>query len=88
MFTSEHIKQILAIYALKFTFQAKRQKHFINLIKEELKGFDYNDRNRISEMKNDIEEYLNKVNRAQISSISALYHLCLQVETNHFDSQI
>lgn len=84
MFTPLHIKQILIIYALKFTFQAKGQKHFIALIKDELKEFDYNDRDRISAMKNDIEKYLNKVNRAQISGIAALYNLCRQVEKNQF----
>ncbi len=88
MFTAEQVKQILAIYALKFTFQIKGQKHFINLIKEELKDFDYNDRDKISGMKSDIEKYLNKVNRSQISGITALYCLCIQVETNNFDNQI
>lgn len=84
MFTPLHIKQILIIYALKFTFQAKGQKHFIALIKDALKEFDYNDRNRISAMKNDIEKYLNKVNRAQIRGVAALYDLCIQVEKNQF----
>jgi DNA-binding transcriptional MerR regulator len=88
MFSSEHIKQILTIYALKLAFQAKHHKHFINLIKEELKEFGYNDKNRILGMKYDIENYLNKVNRAQISSIAALYYLCIQVDRNHFENYI
>lgn len=88
MFTTEHIRQILTIYALKFSVYANRQKHSINRIKEELKEFNYEDRNRITSMINDIEQYLDNVNRAQISSISALYHLCIQQEKNHFDNQI
>jgi hypothetical protein len=34
---------------------------------------------------NDIQQHLDKANRAQINGIAALYHLCIQVETNHFD---
>jgi DNA-binding transcriptional MerR regulator len=86
IFTSEAVKQILTIYALKFVYKAKGQKHFIRLIKEELKSFDYEDGNRLKDIKNDIEKYLAKVNRAQISSITALHHLCIQVEMNHFDN--
>ncbi len=81
MFTPGHIKQILTIYALKFTFQAKGQKHFVNLIREELKEFDLDDKDRLSSMKKDIEKYLNRMNRAQISSITSLYRLCLQVDS-------
>jgi hypothetical protein len=47
MFTAEHIRQILIIYALKFSVYANRQKHSIERIRKDLKEFDYNDKNRI-----------------------------------------
>lgn len=88
LFTTEHVKQILTISALKFSVYADHQKHSIERIRDDLKSFDYNDRNRIVVMTNDIEHYLNQVNKAQIKGISALYHLCRQVETNNFDNQM
>ncbi len=36
-------------------------------------------------MKNDIERYLNQVNRAQIKGISALYNLIGQIESNQMN---
>jgi DNA-binding transcriptional MerR regulator len=85
IFTAEHVEQILAICALRFSTQVNRQKHSIEQIREGLRAFDYNDLNRIRTMTNGIEQYLNQVNRAQIKGISALYHLCVQVEAGHFD---
>lgn len=88
IFTAEHVEQILAICALKFSTQVNRQKHSIERIREDLRTFDYNDRNRISMMIKGIEQYLNHVNRAQIKGIASLYHLWVQVETGHFDELI
>lgn len=88
LFTEEHVKQILAIYALNFSVYADHQKHSIERIREDLKKFDYTDKNKIAEMTNNISHYLNRVNRAQIKAISALYHLCKQVESNRFEQQI
>ncbi|HYE81737.1 MAG TPA: MerR family transcriptional regulator [Clostridia bacterium] len=84
MFTAFHIRQVLTIYALKFSALVSRHKHSIEKIKEQLKEFDYNDRTMITKMTNEIDRYLNKVNRDQITGIAALYHLCVQVETNNF----
>lgn len=88
MFTAEHIRQALVIYALKLSFYANGQKHYIENIKEDLKGFDYNDKSKIKEMTKGIEQYLDQANRDQIKGISALYRLCVQVEANSFDTQI
>lgn len=87
-FAEEHIREILAIYALKFSVYANRRKHSIEGIREELKEFDYNDKGRIEAMTDNIKQYLNQVNRAQIKSLAALYHLCAQVETNQFVDKI
>jgi len=88
LFSAEHVKRILTIYALKFSVYAGHQKHSIERIREDLKKFDYNDRNRIAAMTSGIGQYLNQVNRALIKGISALYHLCRQVEANQFDKLI
>lgn len=85
LFTAEHIQQILMIYALKTALYSKRHKYSIKKIKKELKQFDCNDRNRIITIARDMKNYLAQVNRAQIKGISALYHLCNQVEANRFD---
>lgn len=88
VFEAEHVKQILAICALKFSARVFRQRHSIARIREELRTFDYRDIYRISVMVKGIEQYFNQVNRAQKKSISALSHLCGQVETGHFDEMI
>lgn len=88
VFEADHVKQVLAICALKFTARVFRQRHSIKRIREELRAFDYNDKNRIAMMVKGIEQYFNEVNRAQIKSISALSHLCDQVETGRFDKMV
>ncbi|MBA4603097.1 MerR family transcriptional regulator [Thermoactinomyces mirandus] len=85
MFTDDHVRQVLAIYALKLSVFANGRKHSIRHIREELREFNPDDRSRIMKMTETIRQYLNQVNRAQIRGISALYHLCRQVETNQFD---
>jgi DNA-binding transcriptional MerR regulator len=85
IFEADHVKQVLAICALKFSARVFRQRHSIAQIREELRTFDYNDKTRISMMIKGIEKYFNQVNRAQIKSISSLSHLCDQAETGHFD---
>ncbi len=87
MFTAEHIKQILTIYALKLSVYANHQKYAIEQIREELDTFDYNDRNRILSMVNGIKQHLSKINRDQMKAISALYNLCVQVEEGRFEKQ-
>lgn len=88
IFDTAHVKQVLAICALKFTARVFRQRHSIKRIREELRSFDYNDKSRIAMIVKSIEQYFSQVNRAQIKSISALSHLCDQVETGHFDEMI
>lgn len=88
MFTEEHIQEILTIYALKFSIYSNKYYYFVDRVKEELKEFDYNDKKRMITIANDINKYLDKVNRAQISGISALYHLCVQIENGKFVDEI
>lgn len=80
VFTAEQVQRILAIYTLKLSVYATHQKHFIERVRKDLQGFDYNDRGRISAMSEGIERYLDQVNRDQIKGIAALYRLCEQVE--------
>ncbi len=87
-FTPENIRQILTIYAVKFSICATGHKYSISRLKEELKKFDHNDKNKIKAIKDEIIKYLNEVNRAQIRSIAALHHLCVQVEDDNFESII
>jgi DNA-binding transcriptional MerR regulator len=88
LFTVEHIKQVLLIYALKYTVYSKYRRHSIEKIRQDLETFDSADINRITTMINNIETYLSQINRAQISGISALYRLCVQVETDSSDNLI
>jgi DNA-binding transcriptional MerR regulator len=88
IFEAEHVKQVLAICALKFSARVFRQRHSIKHIREELSAFDYSDKERISMMVQGIEQYFSQVNRAQIRSISSLFHLCDQVVSGHFDEPI
>lgn len=88
IFTAEHIKQILTIYALKLSVYANHQKYSIGQIRESMYSFDYDDRNKILTMIKGIEQHLSKMNRDQMKAVSALYHLCVQVEANRFDNQI
>lgn len=88
VFEAEHVKQVLAICALKFAARVFRQRHSIKRIREELRSFDYSDKSRISGMVKGIEQYFSQVNRAQIKSISALSRLCDQVEAGRFDEII
>lgn len=85
LFTNEHIRQILTIYALKFSVYSSDQQYSVERVREELKEFDYTNTNRIRTIANDLEQHLDKANRDQIKAIAALYHLCTQVETRKFD---
>ncbi|MCC6170382.1 MAG: MerR family DNA-binding transcriptional regulator [Caldilineaceae bacterium] len=88
MYTAEHIRQALTIYALKLSLCATGEKHCIDNIKEGIQQFDYDDQSKIHEMTKGIEQYLDQTNRDQIKGISALYRLCVQVDTHHFEDQI
>ena len=84
LFTSEHIRQILLIYALKFSVYSTRRKYSVERVKEELLAFDADDSERIATIANDIKHHLDKVNRLQIQGIVALHRLYTQVEANRF----
>jgi DNA-binding transcriptional MerR regulator len=85
IFTTEHIKQILTIYALKLSLYSNHQKYSIEQIRESMYSFDYNDKKEILTMITAIEQHLSDMNRDQMKATSALFHLCVQVETNQFD---
>ena len=85
LFTSEHIRQILTIYALKFSVYSKYRRHSIERVKAELKDFDYDDSDRIETLAKEMRQQLDQVNHAQIKGIVALYRLCDQVISNQFD---
>ncbi|ACV62380.1 transcriptional regulator, MerR family [Desulfofarcimen acetoxidans DSM 771] len=84
IFTPEHVQQALAVYALKLSAITNRRKYFIDQVRNEIKEFNYNDKNKIKEIANNIMQNLDKMNRLQIRGIAALYNLCVQVETNFF----
>lgn len=88
LFSAEHIRQVLLIYALKYAVYSKYRRHSVEKIRQDLETFDYTDVNRITTIISNIETYLSQINRDQISGISALYHLCVQVETNNFDNLV
>jgi DNA-binding transcriptional MerR regulator len=88
VFTPDHVRQVLAIYALKLSAMNNRHRYFVDQVKEEIKDFNYHDRSKIKEMVNGIRLYLDKVNGLQIKGIAALYHLCVQVETKSFHDTI
>ncbi len=85
MFTAKHVRQILTIYALKLSGYPDGLLYSVERAKQELKEFDYSDRNRIIAMTDAMQQQLDQANRLQVKGIAALYHLCVQVETNHFD---
>lgn len=85
MFTQRHVDEILMIHALKLSMSARDEKYTIEQIRKEIYKFEFDDRNRISMIVAGIERYLTELNKARMRSISALYHLCRQVEQNKYD---
>lgn len=88
LYTHQHVKQALALYALKLSAVTNRHTHFIERIKEEIKAFDYENKQKIKELTSGIEQSLAKINYLQIQGIAALHHLCVQVENQHFTDSI
>jgi DNA-binding transcriptional MerR regulator len=84
-FTQKNIDEILIIHALKLSMLAKGEKYAVEKIHKELPEIDFDDTDRISAIVASINSYLSARNKAQIRSISALYHLCTQVEQNWYD---
>ncbi len=85
LFTVEHIKRVLLIYALKYTVYSKYRRHSIEKIRQDLEAFDSTDINRIKTLISNIDTYLSQINRSQIRGISVLYRLCVQVENDSFN---
>ena len=88
LFTAKHVRQILMIYALKLSAYPDGHQYSVARVKEVLQEFDYRDRVKVMTMTDGMQQQLDRVNRLQVKGIAALYHLCVQVETNHFDKQM
>jgi DNA-binding transcriptional MerR regulator len=88
IFTKEDIRKIHVIYAIKFASFASSRRYSVRIIKQQLTDFDYEDKARIEKLAQDFYKYLDNLNRSQIKSIVALYHLCQQVEANCYESLI
>ncbi len=78
-FTERHLDEILIIQAFKLVMRAHGEKYAVEQIRKELSQFDFMDINKISAIVASVEGHLSVLNRAQIRSVSALYHLCAQV---------
>jgi DNA-binding transcriptional MerR regulator len=87
LYQKDDVRHILTIYAIKLSVESKGNRYSINRLKELLQGFDYNDKDKIKSTTTEIRTYLGAINRNQIRGISALYHLCTQVETGEFGEQ-
>jgi DNA-binding transcriptional MerR regulator len=85
IFTSEHIKKIHVIYAIKFALFSTNHKYSVSLIKQQMSNLNYDDESRIEKIAQDFYHYLDVINRNQIKSVAALYHLCKQVENDYFE---
>lgn len=88
VYTNEHLRQILTLNAIKLSVQTHRLKHFFRTMQETYEAFDYSNHKDIEIFLNNIESQLNQMNRSQIRSISALYTLCQQVETDSYTIKI
>ncbi len=84
-FTQKNIDEVLMIQALKLVMRACGEKYAVEQIRKEMGQFDYNNSQTISAIVASIENHLSILNRTQIQSISALYKLCVQVETGQYE---
>ena len=74
LFKEDQIKEILIIHALKYSLKVKYNYYNMEILKEELNNFKYNESNTRDLIEN-INLYLDKVNLETIKSISAFYEL-------------
>jgi DNA-binding transcriptional MerR regulator len=88
LFTEEQVRQVLTIAALKLSLREGTRKTSIGRIREEMQAFEGCGCERIAAMADGIERCLYDVNRAKLSGLSALLHLCSQAEANCFDKFI
>jgi DNA-binding transcriptional MerR regulator len=84
-FSQTHIDEILMLQALKLSMRARGEKYAVEHIRKELHNFNFDDTAKLSAIITSIENHLMALNRAQIQSICALYHLCNQVEQNKYE---
>lgn len=84
LYGKDEVRQILTIYAIKLAVESKGNRYSINNVKEKLQTLDYDDQDKIQSTVTEIETYLGAINRGQLHAISALYHLCRQVEAGEF----
>ncbi len=84
-FTQSHVDEILMLQALKLSMRARGEKYAVEQIRKEMQKFNFDDTEKISAIVASIESHLVLLNRAQIRSICALYHLCTQVERNEYE---
>lgn len=87
VYTNEHIRQILTLNAIKLSVQTHRLKHFFRTMKETYAAFDYSKHEEIAAFLDNISVQLNQMNRSQIQSISSLYTLCQQIETDFYPTK-
>ncbi|WP_282433366.1 MerR family DNA-binding transcriptional regulator [Desulfitobacterium chlororespirans] len=88
IFTIADIKKVHVIYAIKFASFASSKRYSVNIIRQQLDNFDYDNKEQIEKLAQDFYRYLDNLNRNQIKSIAALYHLCQQVEADIFEPLI
>jgi len=88
IYTNEHIRQILTLNAIKLSVRTHRLKHFFRTMQETFEAFDYSNREEIESFLDNISVQLNQMNRSQINSISSLYTLCKQVETDFYPANL
>ncbi|MBU3075823.1 MerR family transcriptional regulator [Clostridium estertheticum] len=87
LYQKDEVRQILTIHAIKLTVESKRSRYSVDKVKAQLQDFDYNDKDKVQSTATEIRKYLGIINRGQICGISALHHLCTQVETGEFGRQ-
>jgi len=88
VYTNELIRQILTLNAIKLSVRTHRLKHFFRSMQETYAAFDYSNREEIATFLANISDQLNQMNRSQINSISSLYTLCKQVETDFYPAKL
>ena len=79
LFNAEQIKEIQIIHALKYSLNVKYNRYSIEMLKKELKNFNYDESNTRDLIEN-IKRYLDKVNLEKIKAISAFYELISKEE--------
>ncbi|GBF77356.1 hypothetical protein PA598K_05902 [Paenibacillus sp. 598K] len=85
IYTDAHMRQILTLNAIKLSVRTHRLKHFFQTMQETYAAFDFADHASIEAFLAQVRGQLDRMNRLQIRSISALDKLCQQVESGVFN---